>query len=170
MIQKIRHYFREVNMADIQYANAYTEVLDILRYISKEDYEKIPKSKIKVFEENSNKNYSFKYDVDKTLEEQNISEIAKMIIAILCRDYWTTNEQRYIIIKKQREAREEQERQIRERIEQNRQIKEDSLKVIDVSSDLDLDLDYSRGTNLEIYKEENIFKKIISKIKEIFGF
>lgn len=157
-------------MADIQYANAYTEVLDILRYISKEDYEKIPKSKIKVFEENSNKNYSFKYDVDKTLEEQNISEIAKMIIAILCRDYWTTNEQRYIIIKKQREAREEQERQIREIIEQNRQIKEDSLKVIDVSSDLDLDLDYSRGTNLEIYKEENIFKKIISKIKEIFGF
>ena len=157
-------------MADIQYANAYTEVLDILRYISKEDYEKIPKSKIKVFEENSNKNYSFKYDVDKTLEEQNISEIAKMIIAILCRDYWTTNEQRYIIIKKQREAREEQERQIRERIEQNRQIKEDSLKVIDVSSDLDLDLDYSRGTNLEIYKEDNIFKRIISKIKEIFGF
>ena len=157
-------------MADIQYANAYTEVLDILRYISKEDYEKIPKSKIKIFEENSNKNYSFKYDVDKTLEEQNVSEIAKMIIAILCRDYWTTNEQRYIIIKKQREAREEQERQIRERIEQNRKIKEDSLKVIDVSSDLDLDLDYSRGTNLEIYKEENIFKKIISKIKEIFGF
>ena len=157
-------------MTDIEYANAYTEVLDILKYISKEDYEKIPKSKIKVFEENSNKNYSFKYDVDKTLEEQNISEIAKMIIAILCRDYWTTNEQRYIIIKKQREAREEQERQIRERIEQNRQIKEDSLKVIDVSSDLDLDLDYSRGTNLEIYKEENIFKRIISKIREIFGF
>ena len=157
-------------MADIQYANAYTEVLDILRYISKEDYEKIPKSKIKVFEENSNKNYSFKYDVDKTLEEQNVSEISKMIIAILCRDYWTTNEQRYIIIKKQREAREEQERQIRERIEQNRKIKEDSLKVIDVSSDLDLDLDYSRGTNLEIYKEDNIFKRIISKIKEIFGF
>ena len=157
-------------MADIQYANAYTEVLDILKYISKEDYEKIPKSKIKVFEENSNKNYSFKYDVDKTLEEQNVSEIAKMIIAILCRDYWTTNEQRYIIIKKQREAREEQERQIRERIEQNKKIKEDSLKVIDVSSDLDLDLDYTRGTNLEIYKEENIFKRIISKIKEIFGF
>ena len=140
------------------------------KYISKEDYEKIPKRKIKVFEENSNKNYSFKYDVDKTLEEQNVSEIAKMIIAILCRDYWTTNEQRYIIIKKQREARKEQERQIRERIEQNRQIKEDSLKVIDVSSDLDLDLDYARGTNLEIYREDNIFKRIISKIKEIFGF
>lgn len=157
-------------MTDIEYANAYTEVLDILRYISKEEYEKIPKTKIQMFEENSNKNYNFKYDVDKTLEEQNVSEITKMIIAILYRDYFATKEQKYVIIKKQREAREEQERQIRERIEQNKKIKEDSLKVIDVSSDLDLDLDYARGTNLEIYKEENIFKRIISKIREIFGF
>lgn len=159
-------------MADIQYANAYTEVLDILRYISKEDYEKIPKSKIKVFEENSNKNYHFTYDENKTLDEQNVSEIAKMIIAILYRDYWATKEQRYIIIKKQREAREEQERQIRERIEQNRQIKEDDIKTIDVSTDLDLDLDYNynQGTSLEIYRKDNILKKIIGKIKDFFGF
>ena len=143
-------------MADIQYANAYTEVLDILKYISKEDYEKIPKSKIKVFEENSNKNYHFTYDKNKTLDEQNVSEIAKMIIAILYRDYWATKEQRYIIIKKQREAREEQERQIRERIEQNRQIKEDDIKTIDVSTDLDLDYNYNQGTSLEIYRKDNI--------------
>lgn len=157
-------------MADIQYANAYTEVLDILKYISKEDYEKIPKSKIKIFEENSNKNYSFKYDVDKTLEEQNVSEIAKAIIAILFRDYWATKEQRYVIIKKQREAREEQEKQIRERIEQNRQIKEDDIKTIDVSTDLDLDYNYNQGTSLEIYRKDNILKKIIGKIKDFFGF
>ena len=156
-------------MADIQYANAYTEVLDILKYISKEDYEKIPKSKIKVFEENSNKNYSFTYDKNKTLDEQNVSEIAKAIIAILFRDYWATKEQRYVIIKKQREAREEQEKQIRERIEQNRQIKED-IKTIDVSTDLDLDYNYNQGTSLEIYRKDNILKKIIGKIKDFFGF
>ena len=157
-------------MADIQYANAYTEVLDILKYISKEDYGKIPKSKIKVFEENCNKNYSFTYDENKTLDEQNVSEITKVIIAILFRDYWATKEQRYIIIKKQREAREEQERQIRERIEQNRQIKEDDIKTIDVSTDLDLDYNYNQGTSLEIYRKDNILKKIIGKIKDFFGF
>lgn len=157
-------------MADIQYANAYTEVLDILKYISKEDYEKIPKSKIKVFEENSNKNYSFTYDKNKTLDEQNVSEITKAIIAILFRDYWATKEQRYVIIKKQREAREEQEKQIRERIEQNRQIKEDDIKTIDVSTDLDLDYNYNQGTSLEIYRKDNILKKIIGKIKDFFGF
>ena len=161
-------------MADIQYANAYTEVLDILKYISKEDYEKIPKSKIKVFEENSNKNYNFTYDENKTLDEQNVSEITKAIIAILFRDYWATKEQRYIIIKKQQEIREQRQKELMAKFEQNKNISEKDLKKVDVANDLDLDIDYARGTNLEIYKEENIFKRIISKIRdkirEIFGF
>lgn len=157
-------------MADIQYANAYTEVLDILKYISKEDYEKIPKSKIKVFEENCNKNYNFTYDENKTLDEQNVSEITKVIIAILFRDYWATKEQRYIIIKKQQEIKDQKQKELMAKFEQNKNISEKDLKKVDVANDLDLDIDYARETNLEIYKEENIFKRIISKIREIFGF
>jgi len=157
-------------MADIQYANAYTEVLDILKHISKEDYEKIPKSKIKVFEENSNKNYNFTYDENKTLDEQNVSEITKVIIAILFRDYWATKEQRYIIIKKQQEIKDQKQKELMAKFEQNKNISEKDLKKVNVASDLDIDIDYARGTNLETYKEENIFKRIISKIREIFGF
>ena len=157
-------------MADIQYANAYTEVLDILKYISKEDYEKIPKSKIKVFEENCNKNYNFTYDENKTLDEQNLSEITKVIIAILFRDYWATKEQRYIIIKKQQEIKDQKQKELMAKFEQNKNISEKDLKKVNVASDLDIDIDYARGTNLETYKEENIFKRIISKIRGIFGF
>ena len=157
-------------MADIQYANAYTEVLDILKYISKEDYEKIPKSKIKVFEENSNKNYNFIYDENKILDEQNVSEITKVIIAILFRDYWATKEQRYIIIKKQQEIKDQKQKELMAKFEQNKNISEKDLKKVNVASDLDIDIDYARGTNLETYKEENIFKRIISKIRGIFGF
>lgn len=157
-------------MADIQYANAYTEVLDILKHISKEDYERIPKSKIKIFEENCNKNYNFTYDENKTLDEQNVSEITKVIIAILFRDYWATKEQRYIIIKKQQEIKDQKQKELMAKFEQNKNISEKDLKKVDVANDLDLDIDYARGTNLEIYKEENIFKRIISKIREIFGF
>lgn len=157
-------------MADIQYANAYTEVLDILKHISKEDYEKIPKSKIKVFEENCNKNYNFTYDENKTLDEQNVSEITKVIIAILFRDYWATKEQRYIIIKKQQEIKDQKQKELMAKFEQNKNISEKDLKKVNVASDLDIDIDYARGTNLETYKEENIFKRIIIKIREIFGF
>ena len=158
-------------MADIQYANAYTEVLDILKYISKEDYEKIPKSKIKVFEENSNKNYNFTYDENKTLDEQNVSEITKVIIAILFRDYWATKEQRYIIIKKQQEIRDQKQKELMAKFEQNKKISEKDLKKVDVASDLDLDIDYkSLGANVQLYKkEEGFFEKLVNKIKGFFN-
>lgn len=158
-------------MADIQYANAYTEVLDILKYISKEDYEKIPKSKIKVFEENSNKNYSFTYDKNKTLDEQNVSEITKVIIAILFRDYWATKEQRYVIIKKQQEIKEKKQKELMAKFEQNKNIPEKDLKKVNVASDLDLDIDYELlGTNMQLYKkEEGFFEKLVNKIKGLLN-
>ena len=59
-------------MVDINYANAYTEVLEILKYIPKEDYNKIPKNKIELYETYSNKNYNFIKNTDKTLDEKNL--------------------------------------------------------------------------------------------------
>ena len=81
-------------MVNVEYANAYSEVIGILKYLSQEDYEKIPKEKINLFETNANKDYIFDYNPDKTLQEQNVSKIARTIIAILFRDYWATEEQR----------------------------------------------------------------------------
>ena len=77
-------------MVDIKYANAYSEVLEILKYIPVEDYNKIPKNKIELFKTNANNDYSFKYNPNKTLDEQNVSKTAKAIIAILFRDFWAT--------------------------------------------------------------------------------
>ena len=57
-------------MVSVEYANAYSEVLEILKFISKEDYEKIPANKIELFKLNSNKYYEFTYDPEKTLDEQ----------------------------------------------------------------------------------------------------
>ena len=88
-------------MINIEYANAYKEVVEILRYIPREDYNKIPKNKITLFEKNANENYNFKYNPNISLNEQNVSKRAKAIIAILFRDYWATSEQREKIIAKQ---------------------------------------------------------------------
>lgn len=88
-------------MENIEYANAYSEVLEILKNISKEDYEKVPSEKIDLFKKNANKNYNFQYDTNLTLDEQNVSKRTKAIIAILFRDYWATPEQREKILAKQ---------------------------------------------------------------------
>lgn len=46
-------------MVNIEYANAYSEVLEILKYIPVEDYKKIPERKIELYKKNANKDYIF---------------------------------------------------------------------------------------------------------------
>lgn len=89
-------------MVKVEYANAYKEVLDILKYVSKEDLNKIPTKKIEMFSKYANYDYDFEYNPEITLKEQNVSDIAQTIIAILFRDYWTTSEQREKILKKEK--------------------------------------------------------------------
>lgn len=96
-------------MVSREYADAYSEVLEILKYVSQEDYNKIPKNKIQLFEKNANENYTVVYNPTKTLDEQNISKIAKGIIAILFRDYWATEIQKEKIIAKQNYERQKLE-------------------------------------------------------------
>lgn len=102
-------------MVEIKYANAYSEVLEILKYIPLEDYNKIPKKKIELYESNANYDYSFSYNPNKTLSEQNVSKIAKGIIAILFRDYWATETQREKIISKQNYDRQKIEEEKKKR-------------------------------------------------------
>ncbi|MBQ7264548.1 MAG: hypothetical protein IJS61_00445 [Firmicutes bacterium] len=75
---------------------AYTEVLEVLKHTRKEDYDKIPKEILKVFEENRDKTYDFHIDVEKELEEQNLLKETYAIIGFLYRDYWATPEERII--------------------------------------------------------------------------
>ena len=88
-------------MVDNKYAVAYSEVLEILKHIPTEDYNKIPRSKIELFETNADNEYKFNYDPRKTLEEQDVSNITKGIIILLFRDYWATEIQRNKIVSKQ---------------------------------------------------------------------
>ena len=88
-------------MVDNKYAVAYSEVLEILKHIPIEDYNKIPKNEIELFETYADNDHTFNYDISKTLEEQNVSDITKGIIILLFRDYWATEIQRNKIIAKQ---------------------------------------------------------------------
>ena len=49
-------------MVNVEYANAYSEVLEVLNHIPKSDYDKIPNNMIEVFTRNNNKEYEFNLD------------------------------------------------------------------------------------------------------------
>jgi len=141
-------------MVNLEYANAYSEVLEILKHISQEDYNKIPKEKIMLFQNNYNKEYNFTYDMNKTLDEQNVSKKAKTIIAILFRDYWSTDIQREKI-----KAKEEYDRKIKEQEKYN---PDNIFKPKETVSNYE-----SSNFPIEI-KKENLIQKILNFIKNIF--
>ena len=142
-------------MVDIVYANAYKEVIEILKHVSKEDYDKIPEEKIKLFETNANKDYSFTYDINKTLDEQNVSRKAKTIIAILFRDYWATDIQREKI-----KAKEQYDRNLNE--EKSREIYNPD-NIFKKAEKIENNTTPVEEKQIIPYKE-SIFKKILNKI------
>ena len=93
-------------MEQIEFKNACTEVLEILKYIRNEDIKRIPKEEIENLEHNANKDYIFTYDINKTIKEQNVSKMANGIIAIFFTDYIATSKQKEIIKKRQRKYEE----------------------------------------------------------------
>ena len=80
-----------------KYKKAYTEVLEILKYLPKEEYCKIPKEKIDFYKENMDRDYIYKIDTKLELSKQNISNEANAILITLFRDYFATEKQKNIL-------------------------------------------------------------------------
>lgn len=77
-----------------KYKDAYVEVLEILNYLKKEDYKKIPKEYIIYFQNNINRDYIFKYDISKTLKEQRVLSETKLILFFLFEEFGANDNQR----------------------------------------------------------------------------
>ena len=84
-----------------EYAMAYTEVIEILKHVQKEDIQKIPEEKLKFYKANMDNEYNYKLDMTKKFEEQEISDITKAILANIFRDYWAIPYQKERIEKKE---------------------------------------------------------------------
>ena len=69
------------------YSIAYAEVLEVLKYISLEDYNKIPQKYITFLEENADENCLFEYNVALPFDKQNISGDAKNVLGMIFRLY-----------------------------------------------------------------------------------
>ena len=86
-------------MKNNEYAKAYKEVLEIIKFFPEEEYVKIPKDKIDFFKENMDESYEFTIDPKIELSKQNISEEANAIIINLFLDYYATEKQKVEIKK-----------------------------------------------------------------------
>ena len=140
-------------MIKSEYAIAYKEVFEILKYIPKEDYNKIPSEKIELYKVMQEKNYNFKYNPSKTLDEQNVSKRAKAIIALLFRDYWATDIQRKKILEKQKYDRQRIEEEKKQKYQYKDLFKKEE-RTIEIKDNTD-------SVTLIKYKE-NVFNRFLN--------
>jgi len=106
-------------MVSERYACAYKEVIEVLKYTKREDVNKIPQYKIVLWRQNMKKDYDFKIDTNKTLEEQNLSSEAKAIIANIFKKYWATDYQKERIEAKEKYDIEQMEKEKSEKYNTN---------------------------------------------------
>lgn len=147
-------------MENEEYAVACTEVLEILNYISKEDYNKVPRDVIQVLEKNKKDDIVFLYNPWKDINEQKMSETGRVMLASFFRDYWATDEQRNKIKAFQNNKRYQIEEENRQKY--NTDIFKNRNTTINESQ-----IDQTRNMQLVKYKE-NIFKKILRFFKKMF--
>lgn len=142
------------------YACAYKEVVEVLKYTKREDVNKIPKYRILLWKTNMKKDYDFKIDTSKTLEEQNLSDEAKAIIANIFKKYWATDYQKERIEAKEKYDMEQMEKEKYEKYNPDNIFKNKKQAIPN-------DENISNTVAVVEYKE-SIFKRIIDKIRGLF--
>lgn len=76
------------------YAKACTQVLEIVKYFPKADYDKIPVEVIEKMKANMDKNYQFVINPRIDLDAQGLLSETKAIIISLFKNYYATEEQK----------------------------------------------------------------------------
>ena len=123
----------------VTYKMAYTQVLEILKRLPKEEVAKIPTEEIEFLKENCDKTYKYILSPNARLEECQISRKAYAILVVYFKKYFATEIQKQkldVILKNNQIAIEKEKRE-------------------------------KYGVEIVPYKE-SFFKRVLNRIKKIF--
>lgn len=139
-----------------EYSNACKQVLEILKMVKDEDINKIPMEEIEILKKYANNDYEFSYNPQKNIKEQNVSKLAKAIIANYFIDYIATPNQKQKIINKQK-----YDIKLSEEEKSKKYNSDDIIKNRKVRNNVN-------SVNLPIeIKKESFLIKILGKIKSL---
>lgn len=146
-----------INIANT--SRAYSEVYEFINILGNEYKNKLPKKIYLTIQENRDKNYIPKYDVNQRIDSNTFSKEALALISALNLQYW-------------REDVEEKERLKKvytenQKMENEKYSYENLFKSNKVEEQIQEE-QQSDNVQLIEYKEENVFRKLINKIKNIF--
>jgi len=140
------------------YEKAYAEVIEVLKYIPMNEYNKIPKKYITFMEENCSETCSFVYNIALPFEKQNISDEAKNILGMIFRLFIVEQSKKEKLSSKDKELKEQEELEKYMKYNPDNLFKKDNTdKVLN-----------NVQTKSLTETRDSIFKKIWNKIKNLF--
>lgn len=140
------------------FPNALAEVNNILKYFPRSIYEKIPQSIIDNIQNKMNKTYKTKpLDDSKTLDEQDILEETKQILAMIYRNYIISDELKENYIS--------EEREISAKLENEKRLKYNPDNIFKNKQELLKD----NKVQESVIIKKNFFQKLIYRIKIWFN-
>ena len=149
-------------MITVKTKEAYSEVLEILKYIPKIYTEKIPIEVLQVFEQEKSKEYMPQINEKVLPSKDNLKNETLEIIAMLNYNYWCENEeQKNKLYKMYSENEKIKEEELKEKYDINKKFEERKKEI------QRKEFETANSTELIEYRE-SYFKKIINKIKDFF--
>lgn len=142
-----------------EYSKAYSEVLEVIKYLPKKDYDKIPPKTINLLEQNCDESSDFTYNIALPFDKQELSKDAKLILAIIYRNCWITEEEKEKIRNYEKEKFIKQEQLKREKYNPDDLFKKKEKNIVK---------ELKENNYLAEVNEEKWYTKIWNKIKNIF--
>ena len=144
------------------YPKAYTEVLEILKFMPQYDIEKIPREIIEMMKNKKDNTHQFSVRITDDFSKLNILDETEAIFINFYRDYWATIEQRDKIIAKQNyDIQAFEGRKMEKYNADNLFKKTQTFKEINIDE---------KNNNLPIEHKEKFFTKFVNFIKKLLSF
>lgn len=142
-------------MVSVEYSEAITETLDILKHTRKEDVDKISSRFIEFLNTNASKTYKSELDHTKKIKDMQLKSKTKAILAIIYIKFWCNDEEKEEFKRKLKENETQHENELRKKHNPNDIFKNRAIK---------REENVAENVAVVEYKE-SVFKKILNRIK-----
>ena len=135
----------------------YTEIGCLLKYFPNLFIEQLPNKLLEIISLMADRKYLIDVDTDKSINEKNISDKTKKILAVLTYNYWSSETEKRDIIEHLNENEKEYQEQLREKYNPDNIFKNKASKV-----------ETAENTVAMVEYKESIFTKIKNWFKRTF--
>lgn len=142
---------------NVEYIKAYTEIKCLLRYFPIEYIKKLPNKLLEMIQKNSDEKYDIDVDLNKNLQDQNISKKTKDILAVLTYNYWSNESEKEYLKNRFYENERTFQKELLEKYNTDNLFK--NKKINEEKENLEV-------VSMVEYKKESLISKLLNKLKK----